>query len=567
MANFLDYYLRPIANGDIIKPGTRFYFNWTDEMIIELKNRLFGTGESPILFLTHIEADDSYRGVEFTYFVNAQQTWADLSLLWFTSDWESEESTVIIDLLHSSPNTAWTIPFTTSWEYGVVEFDIETEGVDIYDRLRANIFVDPATLYNANDAEEESFGSIIKNGIAYSLIYKNNVQYASIYLGGNRWWTYGTGSNNKIYKRRIMVGDDLNNTPIYHTFPKDYITSLAEQRANSSTNVFLEGTSTNAYIQDFYFDGSGVVEASFYDNNNSWTSENLYSGNTSRPNNGSIVTSPWIWGEGTTVNNFIVKNTTNCPSYRHMYIEDPNIRPLQARDYLIPSTVFYGVVPEDFYKEDIEDTVFGEIVTACKMSISPYELSYSKWEEDGSITVSYGTEGCDIYYYQTGENSELWNIPSTSIDWLLDFGGMVFPSTGYVTYIDSSKQYYDYLLVDQTTLGLPPIKKLDLNIEPMSYEVWCSISESELVNHEWLLEYEDGRTEFGRWSKSSEPGPYTMGSLYNWKGHNGTGLMLEETSPGVTVLVAADLADPNGEETYHYTFSYFPYEYEEESPF
>lgn len=563
MANSLDYYLRPIANGDIIKPGTRFYFNWTDEMIIELKNRLFGTGESPILFLTHIEADDSYRGVEFTYFVNAQQTWADLSLLWFTSDWESEESTVIIDLLHSSPNAAWTIPFTTSWEYGVVEFDIETEGVDIYDAFRANIFVDPATLYNANDAEVESFGSIIKNGIAYSLIYKNNVQYASIYLGGNRWWTYGTGSDREIYKRRVMVGDIFvgNETVLYSDFDyaKDNTYFQTRDLTNSREDNLITISPSGNNIQEvvdytsdteWYYaiqgeNGIDSLTAEFY------VAFDGYLFSTEK--------SAKFVDEGT---HTVTAVASDNPSYRRLYIEDPNIRPLQARDYCIPSTVFYGVVPEDFYKENIEDTVFGEIVTACKMSISPYELSYSKTED----YVGYGTYGCDIYYYQTGENSEFWNMPSTSIDSLLDFGGMFFPSTGYVTYIDSSKKYYDYLLVDQTTLGLPPIKKLDLNIEPSNYEVWCSISESELVNHEWLLEYEDGQTEFGRWSKSSEPGPYTMGSLYNWRGHNGTTLMLEETSPGVTVLVAADLADPNGEETYHYTFSYFPYEYEEESP-
>jgi hypothetical protein len=368
-------------------------------------------------------------------------------------------------------------------------------------------------------------GAIIKNGIAYNLIYKNGVQYTMIYLGDNRWWTYGTGSNNEIYKRRIMVGDDLNNTPIYHTFPKDYITSLAEQRANSSTNVFLEGTSTNAYIQDFYFDGSGVVEASFYNNNNSWTSENLYSGNTSRPNNGSVVTSPWIWGEGTTVNNFIVKDITNCPSYRHMYIEDSNIRPLEVGDYLGQKTLLYFNIPDDFYKNFTDGETYNSIakVDSDFASYYPEDLIICY---GGDATYGwFGAPMYEIYLYDKNNPDDGWNNSAEYVQFLFDYGaaGSLDDSFGWIqngiiSEVNKDDPYYKYVLVDKTTLGGYPQKMIEAvpNAEYSTAEPFyfsTPITQNDLVNNYWVVEAEDGTRYAGRWG-NSEPGGYGEAIYY-----------------------------------------------------
>ncbi len=146
----------------------------------------------------------------------------------------------------------------------------------------------------------------------------------------------------KYYKRRIMVGDVLAGKTLYTDFPDDFINitefddgyadrSICEYNNNSSTAL---GNRIHEYLDDpseygIYVGATGYGETIYFYNletNELKVNKNEYK-------------------MSDTVQN--VTEVTNCQAYRHIYIKDPNIRPLKVGDALKNGTKLYFNIPDN----------------------------------------------------------------------------------------------------------------------------------------------------------------------------------------------------------------------------
>lgn len=135
------------------------------------------------------------------------------------------------------------------------------------------------------------------------------------------------------YKRRIIVGDSLGGKDIYNDFPTGYYSTFP-----TGTNSFTTLVESNGapLIYENVINSPQDIEIS---------SDEMVSGY-----------SPYHYVDGEETisekmtiddyDTFEVTNITENASYRHLFIEDENIRPLKVGDKIVPGTKFYGVVPD-----------------------------------------------------------------------------------------------------------------------------------------------------------------------------------------------------------------------------
>ena len=222
--------------------------------------------------------------------------------------------------------------------------------------------------------------------------------------------------NKVIYKRRIMVGDNLDNRTIYFTFPDDYVPTTI-------------GTMGHAIISGQY---SSIWEQPY--SNDPMDTEILISGlgllrTIYKPKDSSAkLTSTDIGveeiGEVTAIDD-------SNPSYRHCYITDPHLKPLQVGDKLVNGTKLYFNFPDDF---------------SSKLSESE---SYNIVDEYGD-TIIYISKNIvqtqfsdlDFIYLNDSGVGEFTNKSVTTFD--------AFSST--VSQIEGDL-FQQYVFVDKTTLG------------------------------------------------------------------------------------------------------------------
>ena len=130
------------------------------------------------------------------------------------------------------------------------------------------------------------------------------------------------------------------------------------------------------------------------------------------------------------------------PSYRHCYIEDPNIRPIQVGDKIINGTKLYFVVPDNFF-----DTENGYFVI---FSNGDFSIEFSS--VGGTVyTVSqtfdfFGEDGRGNFY-----NESICIIESDEISTVNTIGYYDL-MTEEITPDDG--RFSKYILVDITTLGV-----------------------------------------------------------------------------------------------------------------
>ena len=156
------------------------------------------------------------------------------------------------------------------------------------------------------------------------------------------WQNIGDAIEPAVYKRRIMVGDNLL-TNVYCDCPANYYTVLQNKTLNSE--VFIRCSNSNnwdiLYDKSYeYGDFVGMAIGSdsyFYARQ---PNGHLYQQNMINP-------SEYLGQEEPTVVTYI--NDEN-PSYRHIYIEDENIRPLEVGDIIGPNTKFYFTLPDNVFE-------------------------------------------------------------------------------------------------------------------------------------------------------------------------------------------------------------------------
>lgn len=236
------------------------------------------------------------------------------------------------------------------------------------------------------------------------------------------------------YKRRIMVGDNLDNRTIYFTFPDDYVPTTI-------------GTMGHAIISGQY---SSIWEQPY--SNDPMDTEILISGlgllrTIYKPKDSSAkLTSTDIGveeiGEVTAIDD-------SNPSYRHCYIEDSNIRPIQVGDVIGNDTKFYFTFPDDLYTDTRVDWS-SQIFNTTGSSGFIY-MSMGHMGDDYSIYGYFANTAMETIYQYTGNN-----ITNKSF---------IACGSQAVGEVDSVDDYLGkYVLVDKRTLG-NNARKLDMILD------------------------------------------------------------------------------------------------------
>ena len=144
----------------------------------------------------------------------------------------------------------------------------------------------------------------------------------------------------EYYKRRIMVGDILGNKTLYADFPDNFvdITNLNETTDNRIICEYNSTSTLNTRIQEY-------TDTAF--------EYGIYVGATALSNNiyfYNLETNKL----GVNKNEYKMSDTvqditevTDCQAYRHIYIKDPNIRPLKIGDALKNGTKLYFNIPDN----------------------------------------------------------------------------------------------------------------------------------------------------------------------------------------------------------------------------
>ena len=146
----------------------------------------------------------------------------------------------------------------------------------------------------------------------------------------------------EYYKRRIMVGDMLTNKTLYADFPDDFA-DKTDLNLNESERAFCIYNNSSPGSYDVrlleYTDGAfeyGICIGPTVLRNNIY----FYNIETNKleVNENKYKMSDKVQD---------VTEVTDCQAYRHIYIKDPNIRPLKVGDALKNGTKLYFNIPDN----------------------------------------------------------------------------------------------------------------------------------------------------------------------------------------------------------------------------
>lgn len=146
----------------------------------------------------------------------------------------------------------------------------------------------------------------------------------------------------EYYKRRIMVGDVLAGRTLYTDFPDDFI-NITE----------LDGTYVDRSIFAYNNSSAGTLDTCIREYLDDPFGYGIYVG---AQGNGKIIYFYNLEINKLRVNkkeckmsNTVqdVTEVTDCQAYRHIYVEDPNIRPLKVGDALKNGTKLYFNIPDN----------------------------------------------------------------------------------------------------------------------------------------------------------------------------------------------------------------------------
>lgn len=146
----------------------------------------------------------------------------------------------------------------------------------------------------------------------------------------------------EYYKRRIMVGDMLTNKTLYADFPDDFA-DKTDLNLNESERAFCIYNNSSPGSYDVrlleYTDGAfeyGICVGPTVLRNNIY----FYNIETNKleVNENKYKMSDKVQD---------ITEVTDCQAYRHIYIKDPNIRPLKVGDALKNGTKLYFNIPDN----------------------------------------------------------------------------------------------------------------------------------------------------------------------------------------------------------------------------
>lgn len=248
----------------------------------------------------------------------------------------------------------------------------------------------------------------------------------------------------ELYKRRIVIGDNLKGKTIYPEF------------TTSSTDRFIDNTKRNMIIFNDNND-----ESIYLIQHATATSEGLCQDIIASISNAEYIyrkseASNFKQNNITVFNDkdyFVTNIDDSFSSYRCLFVEDKNIRPLQTGDKIVKGTKLYFNFPDNltniedktiFSLDTMEDlylkTLFGKIYITDReevpppaspsiLSIEPTEEGYIHMKEVFNTENSLNIINLSTYIYECYGYQE--GIPVNEVD----------------------NELINYVLVDITTLG------------------------------------------------------------------------------------------------------------------
>lgn len=260
-----------------------------------------------------------------------------------------------------------------------------------------------------------------------------------------------------VYKRRIMVGDNLKGLQIFlEQYPDDFYNDLWESDGQGTTTIIeYNDGNYNAYVynnatfnppNDFILNHGNIDLEIVTD----WGTS-IYSFDLTTEPISVTVNSPQQVESDTDYIVTTVKDTSS--GYRCLFIEDPNIRPVQVGDIITKNTKFYFNVPDDFYLQEPPPGVNGKDVDVIVLN---NDLHYFvlRSRDDEIYTAFYldtmRSEEGNMYEYNRETSTLIKNI-SMIVGPHRTYQNMHFEGT--VTSVATDSTIYPYILVDTTTLG------------------------------------------------------------------------------------------------------------------
>lgn len=171
----------------------------------------------------------------------------------------------------------------------------------------------------------DAVSGLVKNGVVF---YKKEIPTPS------------------VYKRRIMVGDNLKGKTIYSDFPNNYVNYFSNIFDNIKTNIISIERPDIQYniVENIEYYESDITLSIDGNNSSIGLISAIYVGNTIF---GDLINDSMV--DFRNDSDYIVSLIqSDNSSYRHLYIEDSNIRPLKVGDKITTGTRFYFNFPDNF---------------------------------------------------------------------------------------------------------------------------------------------------------------------------------------------------------------------------
>lgn len=384
-----DAHVRPLVSGDEITTNTKFYFNIPDNIYSSLSGVT-----NPIT----LNGSDGFK-------INCIGNGSDQTLIRFSNTMGSTEEANIYDMVSGTLNT------NKSMMQNVTTMDSSWVGTvrtaDSTHPLYNMILVDETTLGNYVEPVDPS-------------TFPANI--------------------------RKIIGDNLKGKTLYINIPDDF---------------YLNSYSISGYVMQSKSDDFYIRIATSLDNSDFIIY--LVCGNEPRKvlyrvvNNQLITSGKQI----ITINETALTEDSDYEvtmysggalAGDYIFIEDPNIRPLQIGDYITENTLLYFNFPNELYQQEIEP---GYI---CSSDKGTFAISFGKTETSKDITFD-SEDYKEIYYYDEEQGTkDIINVPIVR----------VHNSYGTVSSITNNEYINSKILVDTTTLGEAPVPTTSMG--SMSYK-------------------------------------------------------------------------------------------------
>lgn len=228
------------------------------------------------------------------------------------------------------------------------------------------------------------------------------------------------------YKRRIMIGDNLSGKTIFQDFSDGF------------------------FLVDFSWDTSRVLinsnDIDIYEKLDSMGFYEIYCGGYSNlmyrcDVTGAMPTTKKDVKLGS-YSNAIVTEVNENEAYRHIFIEDENIRPVQVGDVITRNTKFYFTIPDDIFSKTNIGANPIHLDNGSTLSIMGYSSpKYILFMVNNAIS----TDNVVVLF----ENEKITKNNSSMI--VSPVNGNYFEGT--VSRVESNSLVYNMTFVDVRTLG------------------------------------------------------------------------------------------------------------------